>query len=210
MKHQALIISIKRIDTLYKQWENQQALWQSYQNDAILCVHNPSNARYRERAATRVLLHQLLPEYKGIISYAPNGQPLLQNGYYISISHSSNCVAIALHPNCPVGIDIETIRPKIKHIAPRFLSEKEISHLQQFANHEAQLLHHYTVYWCAKEALYKWHGLGKLDFRKHLHINHYNTNNGNIEAQIDVNGTWIDMQLYCRKINNANIAVWTL
>ncbi len=203
----SLLISSQPIEELYGQWQ---------QNSAVLPLaygqlsaqNMPLLARQREWIATRVLLHQLLPHYAGIIQYRSNGQPYLDNGYAISISHSQHWVALALHPHQKIGIDIEELRPKIVRIAEKFLAVAELQYLQAYISSESERIFYYTVYWCAKEALFKWYGLGQVDFKKHLQIKDYDRQTGFINACVYQNDTPIELLLRCQIVAAEVLCVW--
>lgn len=200
-----LLIGIERIGILVEQWHSHPAqLSDRYHCDIELL---PTQRRQREQMATRVLLHTLLPHYNGSISYDNNGKPTLANGYQISVSHSNQWAAIALHPTQAVGIDIEELRPKIVRIADRFLSSSEIENLQNTIRSDHDRLLRYTVYWSAKEALFKWHSKGEVDFKKHLCIYAYNSGTGKIEAEVRKDESPVALTLHCLKLEEA-VCVW--
>ncbi|MCS7019751.1 MAG: 4'-phosphopantetheinyl transferase superfamily protein [Cytophagales bacterium] len=81
----------------------------------------------------------------------------------LSLSHTRGFAAALIHCSAACGIDIELPQERIRKIAPRVFSPSE---LQQAGND----LYKLTTLWCAKEALYKWHRVGSLDFRTQLQI----------------------------------------
>lgn len=82
--------------------------------------------------------------------YDENGKPHLDDGRYISITHSFNFSAIIVADN-KVGIDIEKQRNKIIRIGHKFTPIEEY---RTIANDDA-LIRKLTIVWCAKESLYK-------------------------------------------------------
>jgi len=116
-----------------------------------------------QKLACRAALAELLGTNNIEITYSDTGQPQLKD-YHISFSHTKTSVAVAL-ANCPVGIDIEDITPRILPLYNRFMSEKEI--LGCDVNNLKELYY----FWCAKEAMYKWYAKGNLDFIKDLYVN---------------------------------------
>lgn len=84
----------------------------------------------------------------------------------LSVTHTSQYVAVATHPTLPLGIDIERVAEKMRRIAHKFLSEKETQH----ANGQLDRL---ATYWCSKEALYKLHGVRKIRFREDIPIDDF-------------------------------------
>ncbi len=114
--------------------------------------------RKKEHLTSRLLLNKISPNTT--ISYNEFGAPILDNNLHISISHSKNFVAIIISEQ-QVGMDIEAISEKALRLAPKFVSEKTRTTL----NKEKA-----TLIWCLKEAVFKWHQKGKVDFIKDIII----------------------------------------
>ena len=93
------------------------------------------------------------------LHYDAFGKPHLADGKFISITHSHDFAAIVVGDN-PLGIDIEKERPKVQHIAPKFLhsSELMLKETDRFR----------TTQWCIKEAAYKAFGKKGLSFLQHI------------------------------------------
>ena len=122
-----------------------------------------SNRRTLELLTTRILLFELLGEVKVILNQE-DGKPYLNDkSYNISISHTKDYVAILLHKELSVGIDIETISDRIEKIAHRFISEKE------YIN-PTQKITHLLLHWSTKECLYKIINEQGVDFKQQLYI----------------------------------------
>lgn len=127
-------------------------------------ISNPG--RRIEWLAVRALLKEFYPSGP-TIDYLENGRPILVNHPdKISISHSGNMVAIALHSEQSPGIDIEMIHPRIFKIATRFLNELEKKHLGPHPSAE-QL----TIIWGAKEVMFKVYELGGISFKNDFSVN---------------------------------------
>lgn len=126
-------------------------------------VHRFSNAnRRKEWLAARALLF-FLSEEKHEIAYLSSGKPYLKDSFWhISISHTENYVAVALHPRLEIGIDIERYATKVLRVKERFMREDEKAEGKEI---EALLLH-----WSAKETLYKLIGQEEVDMKEHLRI----------------------------------------
>jgi phosphopantetheinyl transferase (holo-ACP synthase) len=121
--------------------------------------------RKKEWLVARILAEQLSGEKNLRIIYDEHNKPFLENSKkHTSISHSHNFLAVILD-NKETGIDIELIKPKILRIKEKFMSNEELNLLQK-ENLEEQL----TVYWCAKESLYKLYGKKELAFKENLSI----------------------------------------
>ena len=134
---------------------------------ALLCQQantTTNTKRQRELIAVRVLLYCALNKSIPIV-YDQHRKPhLADNSYHIGISHTSQWVAIILHPTKHVGIDIETIMPRVGKVRAKFLSD--IENQSVLPNDYTTL----TTYWCAKETAYKWYGKKEVDFATHLKI----------------------------------------
>ena len=128
-----------------------------------------SESRKKEWLTVRVLLKEMLEEEKEIL-YTPTGKPYLSdNSYQISISHTKGFVAVALHPEMKIGIDIERISPRIHKIRSRFMNEKEEANLDK--EHEDI---HLLLHWSAKESMFKILEEQDIDFKTCLHVNPFN------------------------------------
>ena len=66
-----------------------------------------------------------------------------------------------------VGIDIESVKNKIETTSSKFITEDEMKIL---SNTGLEIKLQCTVGWTIKEAMYKWYGLGNVDFKRNLMI----------------------------------------
>ena len=89
-------------------------------------------------------------------------KPYLDEGY-ISISHSANMAAIIYNPNYPVGIDIETIAPRIRHIAERVFSDTELAAA-------ADDIEKLNILWNCKECVFKLANDEGIDFSEMIGV----------------------------------------
>lgn len=106
-----------------------------------------SMRRKREIIVSHLMVKDILGN-EAMIDHDINGAPILVGvDGYISISHSTTDIAIAINPNHCIGIDIETWREQLIKVKERFLSQKEIIH---YASPQLML-----QAWTMKEALYK-------------------------------------------------------
>ncbi|MBC6492409.1 4'-phosphopantetheinyl transferase family protein [Flavihumibacter stibioxidans] len=90
--------------------------------------------------------------------------------YHFSISHSGYYAAAIASSQNRVGIDIEMVSPRIERISHKFLSPEEKAFLQEWELFDQLQLELTTVLWSAKEAIFKWHGEGQVDFRQHMRM----------------------------------------
>jgi len=85
-----------------------------------------SAARRREKLATRALLNHIFPE-KLYLGHHDNGKPyLLNTAMELSISHDDRFVAIIVHPDEDLGIDIENLSRDFSAVEKKALNEDEI------------------------------------------------------------------------------------
>ncbi|WP_421945317.1 4'-phosphopantetheinyl transferase family protein [Pedobacter sp.] len=138
--------------------------------------------------STRLLLRTLLNTAEYIdCKFDEDGKPYLVNfDYKISLSHSYDYAAVMISKDYAVGVDIELIKHKIKSIKHKFLNDVELAQKQIGDNTEGLY-----VCWCAKEAIYKWHGKKGLEFKAHIHIKPFKLKNeGSLNALVELpNGT---------------------
>lgn len=127
--------------------------------------------RRLEHLAGRFLLLELWPQIDfSKISISSTGKPFLNGApKHFSVSHSYPYAAAAISQN-EVGVDIQVYQPKICNLQQKFLSDAEALHCQ----HDMAL---YTLAWSAKEALFKKYGLGAVDFKGDMPIQHLSGNN---------------------------------
>ena len=105
------------------------------------------------------------------ILVADTRKPFLENEqYHFSISHGGNYAAAIVSSTHRVGVDIELVSPRIAAISHKFLHPGEKLFLDGLAHLPKMHLELMTVLWSAKEAIYKWHGLGGLEFRSHMQL----------------------------------------
>ena len=122
--------------------------------------------RKLEWLAVRALLKELCGGEEKEIGYAPSGKPFLKDqSAYVSFSHTRGYVAVAMHPDAEVGIDIEQYGMRVQKLASRFIREDEMSSVQAGDDVYAMLLH-----WSAKETMFKLMDEEAVDFLEHLRI----------------------------------------
>lgn len=136
--------------------------------------------------AARHLLKELIGEKKSI-QYKKSGKPFLEeSNRQISISHSDRFVALALTEVQRVGVDIEVgRRPSLAKVPDYFLNDEEMAEVLIMKVDLEQL----SLYWSAKEALYKYMDDEKLDIRTSFRIFPFEIKEqGLIEAQSLLSG----------------------
>jgi phosphopantetheinyl transferase len=127
----------------------------------------PSHPHKRlQHLAGRFLLQHMLPDFPiSRIQSAPGQKPFLSdNTCHFSISHTKNMAAAIISNSQPVGIDIEMITDKALRVAHKFLREEEVQLIINDSKEDVTLL------WSIKETIFKWYGLGSVDFREDIQI----------------------------------------
>ncbi len=123
-----------------------------------------------QHLAGRYLLKYLFPDFPHHeIEIADTRKPFLPNKqYHFSISHCSVFAAALVSKVCRVGVDVEIITARVENIKHKFLHSEEL----RFVNSRpvSEHIKHLTLMWCAKESMFKWYGLGDVDFSEHLRI----------------------------------------
>jgi len=127
-----------------------------------------SESLRRQRLAVRALLSELF-EDKVYLSHHDNGKPYLENMVTnISITHTEKYVAVILHDEEDVGIDIECQDRDFSAVEKKALSEDEIEDLDEDKKNE-QL----AIYWCAKEAIFKRISAYNVDFAEQIEVERF-------------------------------------
>ena len=137
-----------------------------------------SESLRKQRLAVRALLNEMFDE-KVYLSHHDNGKPYLENNpVNISITHTEKYVAVILHEEENVGVDIESLDRDFSAVEKKALSEDEIDDLEDDKRNE-QL----AIYWCAKEAVYKKLSQYKVDFAEQIEIDSFRPKGeGELEA----------------------------
>ena len=146
-----------------------------------------SEKRKKEHLISRLMVNKICKN--GAIIYNEFGAPELDNAKHLSISHSNELVTIIIS-NKKTGLDIEKISEKALRTASKFVAEKNLILL----NKEKA-----TLIWCIKEAVYKWHQEGGIDFIKDIIIaEFFAKEHGNVTAYFREK----ELNLNYLKINN--------
>lgn len=116
-----------------------------------------------QHLAGRYLLPQLFPEFPlSLVQIADTKKPFLEDeAFHFSLSHCGDYAAAIVSTRNRVGVDIEVPHPKIERIQHKFLSENELHILTDTGKNRDAML---TMAWSIKEAVFKWYGLGGVDF----------------------------------------------
>ena len=137
-----------------------------------------SESLRKQRLAVRALLNTMFDD-KVYLSHHDNGKPYIENNpINISITHTAKYVAVILHEEENVGIDIESLDRDFSVVEKKALSEDEIEDLEDDKRNE-QL----AIYWCAKEAIFKLLSRYNVDFAEQIEIERFRPRGeGELEA----------------------------
>lgn len=158
-----------------------------------------SENRIKQWFAVRLLLNHFFKNEE--IFYNELGKPFLKNGWNISISHTTDFVVILLNEKEDCGVDIEKISLKVERIKHKFLSENDLQKITS----EKDL----TVYWGAKEALYKYYGKKEVLFIENLFIENFISNSNQFKGVIDMPDLKTKLDMGWEEIEDS-ILVYTL
>lgn len=155
--------------------------------------------RLKQWLTTRLLLSEFFDNVT--INYDDLGKPHLNNGWHISISHSNEFVAINLNKDIHCGIDIEKITPKVERIKHKFLNSTDLQNVTA--------LDQLTLYWGAKEALYKYFGKKEVLFIENLFIHDLSERSSSFLGSIKLTDFHKELSMTWEKIEDY-ILVYTL
>lgn len=121
---------------------------------SLLSVKHPRTQL--QRFASRLLLAEMLGEMPKV-NKTEHGKPVLTEiDFEVSISHTEGYAAILLGPN-KLGVDVQHFKPNVLKVRDRFLDKNELE--------MAQDIETTTLFWAAKEAIYKFNAQPSLDFK---------------------------------------------
>ncbi len=144
-----------------------------------------------EWLVTRLLIKQLI-DSDFTVSYSDSGKPIIEHYKYkhLSISHSRHFVAVFLHENLNVGLDIEETNRNYNAVEERYLSKAEMV----FVNKNATLQ---CLCWCAKEAIFKLVPEDGIEFKDQILIDPFNPETENdFTARFITENRQISIQLH--------------
>jgi len=147
--------------------------------------------RQLQYLSARHLLTQLYADFPlHELQVSQAGKPYLPRGEYdFSLTHAAHYAASIVSSSQRVGIDAEIASPRIFKVQHKFMhaDELELLHTMHAMLPQQTLL---TLCWSVKEALFKWYGLGQVNFQEHLRITHIegNAQEGTISAFVTKEG----------------------
>ncbi|PJB13998.1 MAG: hypothetical protein CO118_10890 [Flavobacteriales bacterium CG_4_9_14_3_um_filter_32_8] len=187
---------------VWKITETTEELIESLENkgfDTTNLLETKNQQRLKQWLATRLLLIEFFENVT--IIYDDFGKPHLDNNWFISISHSNEFVAISLNKEKSCGIDIEKISNKVERIKHKFLNPSDLKTVTSLSD--------LTIYWAAKEALYKYYGQKEVLFIEHLFIENFSKNSNSFKGKIKMSNFKLELNMSWEKIDEY-ILVYTL
>jgi 4'-phosphopantetheinyl transferase len=115
------------------------------------------------RYAAKVIVTELGGDFNGIAKDEYGKPYLVDNEWEMSLTHTSKYVAVALHKSQKIGVDLEKPSAKMWRIQKRLFSSEEIAAI----NNDLSTM---SIYWSAKEALYKIYGKRGMDFMENMSL----------------------------------------
>lgn len=167
------------------------ALWhitesESFFTEQVNLVKEVTHPKKRlQHLAGRYLLKYLAPDFPlHLISINSSRKPELPgNSWFFSISHCGDYAGVILSKKNAVGIDVELVTPKILKISQKFLNDGELNLLTRTNNDKKPEI--ITLFWSAKETIFKWYGKGALSFKRNMAI---------LEIIQDSENSWLHAQ----------------
>ncbi len=167
-----------------------------------------------QHLAGRYLLTELFTDFPlELIEIADTKKPFLSNeAYHFSISHCSDYAAVIVSAVNRVGVDIEVVSEKVERISSKFLSVRELQMIEETFNVQRSTFNVQvvTACWSIKETMFKWYGLGKVDFKEHLHIKNIEVHSNEFTASCDfLKDEARQLMVHGLSFNN-NVLTWTI
>ncbi len=131
-----------------------------------------SESQRKQKLAVRALINELFDE-KMYLDHHDNGKPYLENcATNISITHTNKYVAVIIHDEDDLGIDIESLDRDFSVVEKKALSEDEQDDLDD--DDRLKKNEQLAIYWCAKEAIYKRMSQSRVDFSEQIEVEKFN------------------------------------
>jgi phosphopantetheinyl transferase len=160
-----------------------------------------------QHLAGRLLLLELFPFFPlELIQIADTRKPFLKDeAFHFSISHCGDYAAAIVSTHNRVGVDIEIPSPKIERIQHKFITSIEKEILDSLVMESD--LERLTMAWSIKEAMFKWEGIGEIDFKKHMQINSLlQTNNETIADCLFSKTDLINLNVHSISVDGNNLS----
>lgn len=136
-----------------------------------------------QQYASRFILEKLSPDFPlNQILINDSGKPnLIGSQVQFNVSHTNEYAAAIVCNEKQVGIDVEKIDARVCRVMKKFLNTNELQAIEVLS--EIEKISMLTLFWSIKETVYKWWGLGAVDFADHIRIQSTHlSNEGTIEV----------------------------
>ncbi len=185
------------VSSLESAFQFSEAEWEKYRQFK-------SEKRKAEYLSTRLLTEALLGQ-KQEIEYHLTGKPELINlTHHITISHSTDLVAVFISEDEPAGIDVENINRNVDGITRRYLNDDEMNFTQSFENQQVGKI----LCWCAKESIFKCTPRAGILFNSHIVLNPFRLEkSGHFTGDLKVDGDIEKFSLWYFQYKN-NLVVY--
>jgi phosphopantetheinyl transferase len=184
------------------EWELKENLGDHFNVEELNNISHPQ--KIREWLASRMLIKTLAEQfgiaYAGLHKDEHGKAFLIDNESHISITHTFEYVAVAINPWAAVGIDMEKSDPKLQRTAHKYLSSEEFVH----AENEISKL---SIYWCAKEALYKMYGKKKISFKDAIRIQPFSPEHVLIKGKLSDEALTVHSNIHIRWFDGHCLAI---
>lgn len=151
-------VSIYLMEIDFSRFETYKSSLNSEEKLRLDSIKHPE--KKLEFAASRYLKHHLFGEAN--IEYDSTGAPEIKGIGFISLSHCNSHVVLASCIEHLIGVDIEEIREKAVHLAPKFITQNETFIFNPTDEKDMSTL------WSLKECLYKLSDRKKLIFKEDI------------------------------------------
>lgn len=171
-------------------------------SDELAAISHPQKQLewLASRYCIEVLTQRLGIKHRGVAK-DEFGKPFLtESGVEMSLTHTAEYVAVTIHPERAIGIDMEKPSEKLRKIASKYLSESEI----QASRLELRAL---CIYWSAKEALYKLYGRKRLHFKENISVEPFVAEANQLRGSIVLPEATYSYQLYLRWLGDYVLVV---
>lgn len=179
------------------------AIWEITEPESFFKAQYPTpdytlETRRLQSYATRHLCRNMLGNNVEVLK-TESGKPYLHPPVgNISITHTAQYAAIMHSQRMEVGLDLETVNDKVLRIAPKFMDDTEIEAIP-----DAEKVRKLILYWSAKEALYKLHAKGGLEFRTQLLIQPFCLQEkGILLADVNADVNWKNLEVQYEFFDN--------
>jgi 4'-phosphopantetheinyl transferase len=161
-----------------------------------------------EWLATRWLAAELSGQNPPPYRKDERGKPWSVDGDgQFSFSHTRGWAAAMLSDRA-VGVDVQRLEEKTLRIRHKFMLPEEIALGEAEPDNFPGFAH---VHWCAREAVYKAHGLRGLDFRADILLEpfRFDPSGGLLRARTRKNGAEKEFEVFYRPLRDAMLAYAT-